>query len=201
MDAYALETEAQALTFPDDKRQKRFELGVCMAMYNWEDLTLAVENQWAGSESSDIRDWMVGAIVELFEDNYTDAGEIETRLLQMMQDEFDVDVQDGSGEVVAQQIVNIYRQCAEENFSTVEKLFSQYQEREEKKSKGLLKPQIVKPQTEAGEDDDSEEEGEWEDDDAQNSSGPSQTPTNEAAGPIVDDDGFELVQKKNRRGR
>lgn len=47
-------------------QHSRFELGVCMAVYSWENLTVAVQSGWGGPDSADKRDWLTGSIVELY---------------------------------------------------------------------------------------------------------------------------------------
>lgn len=195
-DAYALETDGKSLIFTEDRKQKRFELGVCMAVYSWSDLETAVDNRWAGAESADIRDWMIGQTVDLFEENYVDAGTIEYRLLQMMVDEFDVEVDDDSGEMISQLIVKMYQECAEGNYTTVDDLYKKYLEKEEKRKQGLVKPNVVNPQGDDDEDDD--DEG-WEDEDGDEKSNKQDT-NNTNSGPIIDEDGFELVQSNKKKG-
>src|SRR5262249_31048555 len=44
----------------------KFELGLTLVLNAWQALTLAVQNQWGGPDSKDKRDWMCGAVAELF---------------------------------------------------------------------------------------------------------------------------------------
>ncbi|KAK9454190.1 Pre-rRNA-processing protein TSR2-domain-containing protein [Dipodascopsis uninucleata] len=105
----------------------RFELGVCMAVYGWEDLTVAVQNQWGGPDSADKRDWLSGSIVELFEQLETvEEEDIEERLLQVMQDEFEVSVEDDTAYNVAESIIKIYNMCLEKDFSLVDSLYQRF---------------------------------------------------------------------------
>ncbi|KAK9463020.1 Pre-rRNA-processing protein TSR2-domain-containing protein [Lipomyces oligophaga] len=112
-------------------QQSRFDLGVCMAIHFWEALTVAVQNQWGGPDSSDKRDWLSGSIVELYETQESvDAEDIEDRLLQVMQDEFEVSVEDDSAYSTAEQIRRIFNQCMENDFSLVDSLYQKYQARQ-----------------------------------------------------------------------
>ncbi|KAK9330098.1 Pre-rRNA-processing protein TSR2-domain-containing protein [Lipomyces starkeyi] len=113
----------------------RFELGVCMAIYNWEALTVAVQSFWGGPDSEDKRDWMVGSIVELYEQQQqVDSEDIEDRLLQIMEDEFEVAVEDDSAYDVAEKIVRIFGQCREGDFSLVDSLYQKYQSKANRSS-------------------------------------------------------------------
>ncbi|ODQ64437.1 hypothetical protein NADFUDRAFT_43432 [Nadsonia fulvescens var. elongata DSM 6958] len=188
-------TNNTPLTFANEKQQARFELGICMVIYNWSNLTTAVQNQWGGGESSAKRDWLVSQVVELFEDVYVDARDIETRLLDIMEDEFTVWIEDGSGALIAESVIEIYNQCQKGDFATVDRLFTEYQE---KTAKGEVKVLVNVENANPSDDESSDEEegvpalvDEREDMDVDMDDTP--------AGPVIDDDGFELVQKKGGR--
>ncbi|KAK9467234.1 Pre-rRNA-processing protein TSR2-domain-containing protein [Lipomyces arxii] len=105
----------------------RFELGVCMAIYNWEALSVAVQSQWGGPESSDKRDWMTGSVVDLYDElESVDPEDIEVRLLQIMEDEFEVAVEDDSAYDVAANITRIFTQCKDGDFALVDSLYQKY---------------------------------------------------------------------------
>ena len=162
-----------------------------MAVYKWDDLTTAVDNQWGGADSSDKRDWLVGSIVDLFEDNYIDAGDIEIRMLDVMDDEFGTVIEQGTSALpIAQMIINLYVQCEKEDFSLVVELYNKYQEQEQQRQAGLIKPNLVS--TESDDDEDANDE-----EDTEMTNASSSTPK-ETSEPIIDDDGFELVQRRKR---
>lgn len=206
-----IETTEPNLVFGEKTQQAKFELGTCLALYQWEDLTTAVDNQWGGADSEDKREWMVGSVVELFEQSsYVDSDDIEDRILGIMEDEFGVAVEDNSSTIIAVQIINIYKQCAEKNFAHVDAMLAKYQERENRRGKGVNpKPKVI---NEDGEEEDDEDDDDEEGENYQNQtavcevSQPGQEmeidhgPLNKSkTGPIIDDDGFELVQKKGKK--
>ncbi|KAG8628673.1 hypothetical protein KVT40_002538 [Elsinoe batatas] len=81
----------------------------------WPALTVAVENQWGGPSSSDKRDWLAGTISTLFSERPdTDAYDVEDVLLQVMVDEFDVQVEDESEVEVAEEIVRAWKLVMQE---------------------------------------------------------------------------------------
>ncbi|KAI1353843.1 Pre-rRNA-processing protein TSR2-domain-containing protein [Xylaria sp. FL0043] len=47
-------------------RQQQFEQGVAISLHLWQSLTIAVQNNWGGPDSSDKRDWLAGVIVDMF---------------------------------------------------------------------------------------------------------------------------------------
>ncbi|KAI0395530.1 Pre-rRNA-processing protein TSR2-domain-containing protein [Xylariaceae sp. FL0594] len=49
-----------------EARQAQFEQGVAISLHLWQSLTIAVQNNWGGPDSSDKRDWLAGVIVDMF---------------------------------------------------------------------------------------------------------------------------------------
>ena len=83
--------------------QNKFDVSIALILSLWPALTLAVTNNWGGPSSSDKRDWFAGAISDLFISNpATDLEDVETVLLQIMLDEFEVNVDDESAFEVAE---------------------------------------------------------------------------------------------------
>jgi pre-rRNA-processing protein TSR2 len=203
----SIQAESPTLVFEDSTKQSRFELGTSLAIYQWEPLQTAVDNQWGGPDSSDKRDWMVGSIVELFEtSNYVDSDDIEDRLLAIMEDEFEVVVDDDSSLKVAVSIIQLYKECAEGDFIHIDEMYGKYQEKEARRKAGLepvtkINPTGIEDGDDEDDDDDDEDddEDEWIDEDNETQSDVSES--QEKQGPILDDDGFELVQKKGNRRR
>lgn len=192
-DFVEVEGDQTQLTFGDPKQQAKFELGVCMAIHKWEELTTAVENSWGGPNSADKRDWISGIVIDLFNEKAVDVILIEDTLLYAMADEFDTQVDNDSALVIGDLVLKVYRDCAAKDYSRVDELYQKYQ----------LKVQLSLPNKvvvgadpnnpELSDDEDEEEEvpALAQDDGMEIDEQPS--------GPIVDDDGFELVQKKGRR--
>ncbi|KAK4234875.1 Pre-rRNA-processing protein TSR2-domain-containing protein [Achaetomium macrosporum] len=218
--------------------QETFEQGVALALHLWPALTLAVQNNWGGPESSDKRDWFAGVIVELFPDvsKFTpaqlqqriqwqqlqlpqqqqqnpsaqngaggsgtneepDQEDVEERLLQVMLDEFEVNVDDDSAWDVAGQVVQLRGECLRGKFEGVEALRKRWESR--KGSKVV----IAQADDQDGEtdwdtdDDDREgdEEGDVEMDEAP--ALPEAPARKQREEPEVDEDGFTKVTRKKR---
>lgn len=197
---YILESPVKGapLTFADAKKQGRFELGVCMAIYGWENLQTAVDAQWGGADSADKRDWLVGSVVEMFEDSYIEVEDIEDRLIGVMEDEFGTVLQDESALPIGAKIITIYRECEKDDFSTVDSLYKAFMDKEEKKKAGLITTKKVETVDDnASEYSGSEDEGE----EVSKQTSQEDIEMEEPQGPVVDDDGFELVQKKGGKGK
>ncbi|KAJ6265024.1 hypothetical protein Dda_1179 [Drechslerella dactyloides] len=201
-----------------------FENGMAILLNTWPALSLAVENEFGGPDSADKRDWMCGAVADLFSctishplysnlkaiadvlmcdftaDPATDEEDLETFLLQILEDEFETALEDDSAFAVAQRVILLRRQCAADDLSGVQALQSMW----EKVGKNKPRVQVVREGD--AEDDDDEEDSEGEDeenDDAMDVDAGEEAPqlvaVKERVEKVVDEDGFELVQKKGRR--
>lgn len=173
-----------------------------MTLATWPALTLAVQNSWGGPDSAEKRDWFAGAISELIESTPdADVEYVEEFLLQVMYDEFEIHIDDGSGEEIAAKIVGLRKLTLQGNFTMVDEMFARWQERQ---SRGGDTVQFSHFERE--EDDD---ETDWDsDDNGDHSTGQDvemeQAPPlvkipKEKVQPTVDDDGFIEVIGKRRR--
>src|SRR5258708_31815510 len=86
-----------------------FARGVIARLETWSILRVAVQEGWGGPKSADKRTWLASEIVDAFEQQVPppDDQYVEEFLLQVMADEFDCIVEDGSGEAVGKDIVQI----------------------------------------------------------------------------------------------
>ncbi|KAL6865836.1 rRNA accumulation- protein [Amphichorda felina] len=197
------------------ERQSHFEQAVAYALHLWPALTLSVQNGWGGPDSADKRDWFAGAVVDLFPE-FTDSAsdpaaakkkveepdleDVETVLLQVMVDEFDINVDDDSGVEVAGQIIRARTQCATGQLDEYNSLKERFMNR-----KGMKVEQMFKRIEDSNQDTDWETD-DSEDDDEDDESGGADVNMDEApplvkvpkekAEPEVDEDGFTKVTRK-----
>lgn len=132
----------------------------------------------------------------LLPEHYAD--ELEALLDDAMLNDFNVEAEDGSPLQVAQSLVAVYHECFQGNYATVQRMQAQA-------AVGASRSQrAVVPRGEGDEEEDSssDEGGEGEDEDEEmedaEAAGPSHPP--QPVGPVVDEDGFTLVQRP-RPGR
>lgn len=192
-DFVQVEDDSTSLKFEDPKQQAKFELGVCMAIYKWEELTTAVENSWGGPTSADKRDWLSGVIIDLFDEKAVDIMLIEETLLYAMVDEFDTEIDNDSALIIGDLILKLYRDCALKNYARVDELYANYQQKQALRARAQKVEISADPNNPDVSDDDDEEEEE---------SAPQLVEEDSMDvdnGPVIDDDGFELVQRKGRR--
>ncbi|CAE7150057.1 unnamed protein product [Rhizoctonia solani] len=170
-----------------------FARGVIALLDSWDVLRLAISEGWGGPESSAKRTWLASIIVDEFEtaSSSPDLDYIADLILQAMSDEFDVDVDDGSAERIAESIVKLW--AAEPAIAT--QMVAEFQATAQKRSK-------VQIQASRGEGNgDSDWESESEDEDGvprlvENGAQP--TTPREKPEPVIDEDGFTLVQGKGK---
>lgn len=196
----------KSLRFSDEKQQANFELGVSMIIHSWEALEIAVANQWGGAQSEAKRDWITAIVVELFDEKIVDIELIEETILNAMVDEFDVNVEDDSSLIIADKVIKAYRQCFQKDYTKIHQLFNDWQSKQQERTQRLNNLRNVQINEDPQNPDDSDDE---EDDDEEVPSLQAGEPIqedvemsdvdNEPSGPIIDDDGFELVQKKGKR--
>lgn len=187
-----------SLRFGDEKQQAKFELGVCMCIYKWDELNTAVINSWGGPNSADKRDWISGIVIDLFSERIVDVQLIEETLLYAMVDEFDTEVDNESALVIADMIVKIYREVYLKKYDVLDELYSKWQKRQS--SQGQQEKIVINEDPNNPDVSDSEDEDEDEDETPVLVQNGDSMDVDEPPAPIVDDDGFELVQKKGRKG-
>ncbi|KAK3381345.1 Pre-rRNA-processing protein TSR2-domain-containing protein [Podospora didyma] len=191
--------------------QSNFEQGVAIALNLWPALTLAVQNHWGGPDSADKRDWFAGAIVELFSDlsklpalptpaqlqesdSEPEQVDVETVLLQVMLDEFEVNVDDESAFEVAEQVMRVRNECLRGKFDEVEALRRRWGGGDKKK---VVFREVESQDDDADTDWDTDDSGSDDDEDVEMSDAPAAPPPKERkASPEVDEDGFTKVSRK-----
>lgn len=189
------EEEVASLKFGDEKQQAKFELGVCMAVHKWEELTTAVDNSWGGANSGEKRDWISAIVIDLFDERAVDVQLIEETLLYAMVDEFDTEIDNDSALEIGALIMKFYKEVANKFYSNIDALYDRWTAKQQistQKQKVVVGADPNNPDSSDDEEEEDDvpqlvnEDVEMEVDD-------------EPQGPIIDDDGFELVQRKGRR--
>lgn len=186
----AIVRKTPSLQFADPKQQARFELGVACAIFLWDELAIAVDNGWGGPESAEKREWTVGSVLELFTSAEVALEDVEYRLLGIMQDEFDADIETGTAALVAEAVLASWDSCEKQSYEVIESLYQRLQKRAET---GAAKN--IGTAEGSSDEEGSDDEGEEMDQTGEADQKMVQEPRNE---PIVDDDGFTVVQKKRR---
>lgn len=167
-----------------------FAKGVIACLSLWSALRIAVQNGWGGPDSSKKRTWMASVIVDAFEEQSTPPDEeyVEELLLQIMDDEFETIIEDGSAESVAKGIMKLWKDIHSGDLAGLHDLEQQA---------GIISNRPVVAQLGPLEemDTESDEKESWEsDDDGHGSDPPPDLPE-------VNEDGFTVVKGRHSKHR
>jgi len=176
-----------------------FARGVIAALECWPVLRLAVQESWGGPNGASKQRWIASSIVDTFQTNPLDEEDVELLLLDALVDEFETEVDDGSSQIVARNIVGIWREVTANQMDLVVKLEGESQRLSSRKVQASR-------QVEIGDDDSDDDSSDGDDENTTNETADNSevthppTPRSNKLERILDEDGFELVQK-GRRGR
>lgn len=178
------------------------DLGITLAIHNWPALTMAVQSNWGGPTAGDKRDWLCGAISDMINERpETDAEDLEDVLGQVMNDEFDVVVDDESAVPVAAKIMEVRALVARGEFGPIQEMWETWQKKSQQKANNAA---AAFKKVEAKDEDQETDAEEDDDDDGGNGDvDMGEAPAlvrapKEKAEPEVDEDGFTKVVGKKR---
>ncbi|EED21168.1 pre-rRNA processing protein, putative [Talaromyces stipitatus ATCC 10500] len=178
-----------------EEQQQKLDLAITLALNTWPALTLAVQSSWGGQNSSDKRDWLCGAISDIISTRpETDSYDIEDILVQVMTDEFDVAVDDGSAGIVADQIMNLKARIDLGDYADVDRMWAEYKDKMERK--GVEQQNLFRHVDTKDEDQETDEDvDDDEDEDEEMNDAPTlvSRPPRQRAEPEVDEEGFTKV--------
>jgi pre-rRNA-processing protein TSR2 len=176
-----------------------FARGIIARLAIWPALRLAVDQNWGGPHGAEKRRWLASIIVDAFEQEPQDLDVwyVEEMLAQVMADEFEVELEDGSVEGVAKDMVRLWEEVRGGKGEMVLRF--------ESLAEGLKGKKVpVEEQIGSGSEGDSDEdEDDWEDEDEEPPQLLDRSRENNndhlSSGPEIDEDGFTLVKGKGRR--
>ena len=179
----------------------QLDLAITLTLYSWPALSLAVESSWGGPTSSDKRDWFCGAIADLFTSRpETDAADLEDVLIQVMNDEFEVAVDDDSAGDIADRICELKSEIEKGDHSRVQKMWEEFKTKSQRAGgdpASLFKK--VEARDEDQETDDEEDDGGESDVDMEDAPATNARPPRQREEPEVDEDGFTKVASRKKR--
>jgi len=196
----------------------QIDLLTSLHLWSWPALTLAIQNSWGGSSqvSHDKRDWFAGAVSELLNSNppqLADVSDLEEVLLQVMIDEFEVVIDDGSAEETARGIWSGIAKLHAGDVAELGAMYAKWQERQNKTGGKEVVSGIMRGEDKEADDtdwdDSDEDEEEWNgfpdrpaNEDVDMDEAPPLVDTGkpkQKAEPEVDEDGFTKVVSKKKR--
>jgi pre-rRNA-processing protein TSR2 len=179
-----------------------FARGVIARLAVWPTLRIAVDQGWGGPSSAEKRTWLASVLVDTFEEAspVPDEEYITDMLLQIMEDEFDCNIEDGSAESVARDMVRMWEESGTGREEGVRSLETQAE-----RIKGKKFDVKVEEAMEEGSDWEDEEGGSDEDEAMDNGEEvPTLVPARDNHSeeePEVDEEGFTLVKSKGKARR
>ncbi|KAJ6841294.1 pre-rRNA-processing protein TSR2 [Iris pallida] len=102
----------------------KFSEGIALVLSRWTALQMAVENGWGGRESRQKSSNLADSVLSWFSQSsdalYID--DLENFLDEEMAVSFNTEIEDGSVEEVAEQLMVMHEGCLEGNYESIEKL-------------------------------------------------------------------------------
>jgi pre-rRNA-processing protein TSR2 len=187
-----------------EQATSEFQAGVTAAMRSWSAFRTAVQNEWGGIQSREKAEFLRNYIFESLDYSLPkpklDIDDLEDHLDDYMDQEFSIELDDGSAKEVAELIWQLYQSCGKGDFSLSRDIVTK---------SATISTSNEKVKVQCNEDDDSDDEmggtanivlradsylfGVPQSEIERNAPVKPKQPKPE---PIVDDDGFTMVAKK-----
>uniref|UniRef100_A0A8D0LCM3 Pre-rRNA-processing protein TSR2 homolog n=1 Tax=Sphenodon punctatus TaxID=8508 RepID=A0A8D0LCM3_SPHPU len=178
---------------PREDTRGLFGQGVQAVLGSWPVLQIAVENGFGGAYSQQKAEWMVGAVEQYFHSNADlEQEEVEDFLAEVMNNEFDTVIEDGSLAQVSQQLRLFFSKCQRGEEAAVHQALAQLAQK-----KQAVRPVPVTSQ--AAEESSSEEEEKTGEEEAMDCSASPSTAGPQPSPPApAPEDGWTVVRKKKK---
>ncbi|KAM9351129.1 pre-rRNA-processing protein TSR2 homolog isoform 1-T1 [Symphorus nematophorus] len=166
-----------------------FTEGVRAVLHTWPVLQIAVDNGFGGVYGQQKADWMVDVVQQYFHDNADlQQFEVEDFIAQLMDQEFDTVVDDGSLPQVSLSLLQLFSQWQQGALQQLQHTVNTLTQRTSQRAK------VTAPPTQSGDDSDSDDETQQMDCESSNSS----VSRTEAPPPPPQDeeDGWTVVRKR-----
>ncbi|XP_007432927.1 pre-rRNA-processing protein TSR2 homolog [Python bivittatus] len=171
-----------------------FRQGVQAVLDSWPVLQIAVENGFGGAYSQEKAEWMARAVEQYFESNADlEPEEMEDLLAELMNNEFNTIIEDGSLAQVSQQLCLFFRQGYQGDVAAMRDAIIQLAQKKQEARRAVAKSQ---PAAES-----SSEEEETEEEAMDCSAGSTMNGSQSNPSPLsgtTTEDGWTLVRKKKK---
>ena len=182
-----------------EKIQAKIDLAIALALYSWTSLTIAVQNSFGGPDAAEKRDWFAGQISELLaSESDADVDYLEEFMIGVMNDNFDVHIDDGSAEEVAAKIIGLKKLCLQGDFGMVDEMYDRWSQKQKNGGEKRIAVQHVERDEDDDEDWDNEDNDDDEDVEMEEAPELVRVPKEKVV-PKTDDDGFTEVIGKKRK--
>ncbi|XP_038603762.1 pre-rRNA-processing protein TSR2 homolog [Tachyglossus aculeatus] len=188
---------------PKEDPRGLFRCGLRAVLEAWPVLQIAVENGFGGVHSQEKAEWLMGVVEEYFFNNADlEQDEVEDFLFELMTNEFDTVVEDGSLPQVSRQLQMVFGHWQRGEGAALQELIAQMAQKSQGKATAV---RAARESEEEDDEDEEEEEMEVTDDTASAGSacpppGPSGPPPgpDAASGGERTEDGWTVVRRKKK---
>lgn len=173
-----------------------FEEGAAIIFRRWTALQLAVEQGWGGPDSAAKADAFIRDVIGWFYDNTEHyADDLEGQLQEIIEADFNVGLEDDSETQVAKALVKLWQGCCAGDLSELQRLRVAMHPHQSAAKASV--PQADAKGGSGSESGSDEEDGSGSEDMDEDT--PAASPPPRRPPPQVDDDGFQMVQRRSRR--
>ena len=200
----AVKADIAAASKEVSQLESQIDLLISLKLHEWPALALATQNSWGGAASADKRDWLCAAVSELLSSGQvSDVDDLEEVLIQVMLDEFEVVVDDGSPAEIAHGILRGRQLLLQGDDSDLQRTRIRWEERQRNGPQELSFTNGGDAQHEEGTDEEQSDSGsshlQLDDIDMDEAPEPL-TPTKyKRQEPEIDEDGFTKVVGRKKR--
>ncbi|XP_074873685.1 pre-rRNA-processing protein TSR2 homolog isoform X2 [Carettochelys insculpta] len=168
---------------PREETRGLFSQGVRAVLGSWAALQIAVENGFGGAHGRDKAEWMVGAVEQYFRSNAgLEQDEVEDFLAEVLNNEFDTIIEDGSLAEVSQQLQVLFAQCQRGEGAAAREAIGRLAQRQQEVGRTAAQAQLAE----------CSEEEEESPEEMMECSSPAPAPA------PAEDDGWTVVRKKRK---
>ena len=160
-----------------------------------------MQNGWGGPDAAEKRDWFAGQVSELMADTPdADVEYLEEFLVGVLNDNFDVHIDDGSAAEIAAKIIGLRKLTLQGDFALVDDMSTKWHEKQARGGDKNIPVKRVEGNDDQDTDWDSEDGDEENDEDVEMEEAPQLVRVQrEKVVPKIDEDGFMEVLGKRRR--
>lgn len=184
----ALGRACQGVSFVEgEEAANAFAKAARVLFRRWTALGLAVSQSWGGNDSEQKAESLLEEVFQLFEERGSAVTEQELGqlLLEAMEEDFNAQLEDGSAEQVAHELVMLHADCVNKELSRPQRIIA-----------GDNNPSQVAPGVAQSREEGQEDASMGDDEPAEEGRGDSGS-MNE---PQVDEDGFQVVTRGRKKG-
>ncbi|KAM9351130.1 pre-rRNA-processing protein TSR2 homolog isoform 2-T2 [Symphorus nematophorus] len=165
-----------------------FTEGVRAVLHTWPVLQIAVDNGFGGVYGQQKADWMVDVVQQYFHDNADlQQFEVEDFIAQLMDQEFDTVVDDGSLPQVSLSLLQLFSQWQQGALQQLQHTVNTLTQRTSQRAK------VTAPPTQSGDDSDSDDETQMDCESSNSSVSRTEAPP---PPPQDEEDGWTVVRKR-----